>query len=210
MIPRPYHQDGSTSEVVHQDGIRKDTSCTRKETGDTERQKQQQHIEQLISYIDQRAAHYNQGRTTATPEPYPKVDWVRLNPHTKKNLPQPTQLPVSGCPQDPNIYPDSPNPKGRTMECHKPTTQCFIPGCEHTECLPPAGSTTSTRSGDSSSNTFNLISRNKEGGILLNKAYKTLTYTSCPFGTAAGFETNLGVVAPPASPISGYIYTEEG
>ena len=192
------------------EGRKKDASCTRKDSADTDRKEQQQHIERLAAYIDGRAAHYSRGRLTSTPEPYPRVDWGRINPHTRRNLPQPIQLPVSGCPQDPNIYPDSPNPKGRVMECYRPTTQCFIPGCEHTECLPPAGSTTKTSSGDSSSNTFNAVSRNEKGTILLNKAYKTLQITSCPFGTAAGFETNLGVVAPPVSPIGGYIYTEKG
>ena len=156
------------------------------------------------------AAHYSRARPTSIPEPYPRVDWGRINPHTKRNLPQPTQLPVSGCPQDPNIYPDSPNPKGRVMEWYRPTTQCFLPGCDHTDCHPPAAYTTTTYPSSCSSDGFNVHSRNEEGKILLNKYYKPLRVTSCPFGTAAGFETNLGVVAPPVSPIGGYIYTEEG
>ena len=190
--------------------MKEDSSCIKKDTAEDTKKEQQQRIDRMVAYIDLRAAHYSRARPTYIPEPYPRVDWGRINPHTLRNLPQPIQLPVYGCPRDPNIYPDYPNPKGRIMECYRPTTQCFIPGCEHTECLPPTGSTTKTSSGDSSSNTFNAVSRNEKGTILLNKAYKTLQITSCPFGTAAGFETNLGVVAPPVSPIGGYIYTEKG
>ena len=180
------------------------------QTGDTERQQQQQHIKQLASCIDEIAAHYNQGRTTTTPEPYPKVNWARLKPHSRKSLPQPIQLPLSSCPQDSNLYPDFPNPQGRIMEWHKPTTQCFLPGCQHTECLPPADSTSTTVLSNSSPNTYNVVSRNKEGQILLNKAYRPTTQASSPFGTTAGFETNLGTVAPPKYPIDGYIYTQQG
>ena len=57
---------------------------------------------------------------------------------------------------------------------------------------------------------FNAITRNKEGRILLNKSYQRLESTTSPFGTAAGFETNLGVVAPTASRVGSYIYTERG
>ena len=193
------------------EGRKEHTSCTRKDTAeDAGRKEQQQHIQQLVAFIDERAAYYGKSNPASIREPYPRVEWGRINPHTRRNLPQPIQLPVYSCPRDPYIYPDYPNPKGRIMECYRPTTQCFIPGCEHTECLPPTGSTTKTSSGDSSSNTFNAVSRNEKGTILLNKAYKTLQITSCPFGTAAGFETNLGVVAPPVSPIGGYIYTEKG
>jgi len=180
------------------------------QTGDTERQQQQQHIKQLASYIDERAAHYNQGRTTTTPEPYPKVNWARLKPHSRKSLPQPIQLPLSSCPQDSNLYPDFPNPQGRIMEWYKPTTQCFLPGCQHTECLPPADSTSTKVLSSSDPNTYHIVSRNKEGQIILNKAYRPTTQASSPFGTAAGFETNLGTVAPPEYPIDGYIYTQRG
>ena len=187
-------------------------SDVRKEEQNSNERKEEQklHIQHLSEYIDERAAHYSRGRPTPSREPYPRVDWSRINPNTKRNLPQPTQLPVSGCPQDPNIYPDSPNPEGRVMEWYRPITQCFLPGCDHTDCHPPAASTTTTYSGGCSSDGFNVHSRNEEGKILLNKYYKPLRVTSCPFGTAAGFETNLGVVAPPVSPIRGYIYTVEG
>ena len=121
----------------------------------------------------------------------------------------PEYIPFHGCPQDPNIYPDSPNPKGRVIELYKPTTQCFIPGCDHTICLPPEASTTSTSPSDSSGN-FSVITKNKEGRILLNQRYHPLRESASLFGTAAGFHTNLGVVAPPTSPIGGYIYTESG
>ena len=204
-------KEGTKEESTATRLIQEDTSCTRKDIAeDTERKEQQQHIKQLVAYIEERAAHYSRGRPTPSRKPYPRVDWSRINPNTKRNLPQPTQLPVSGCPQDPNIYPDSPNPEGRVMEWYRPITQCFLPGCDHTDCHPPAASTTTTYSGGCSSDGFNVHSRNEEGKILLNKYYKPLRVTSCPFGTAAGFETNLGVVAPPVSPIRGYIYTVEG
>ena len=57
---------------------------------------------------------------------------------------------------------------------------------------------------------FNAITRNEEGRILLNKSYKRLEFSTSPFGFAAGFETNLGIVAPPTSPVGGYVYTERG
>ena len=86
------------------------------------RKKQQQHNQQLVMFTDERAAHYYRSRPTPIQDPYPKVDWGRINPHTKRNLPQPSDLPVYGCPQDPSIYRDSPNPKGRVMKLYKPTT----------------------------------------------------------------------------------------
>ena len=57
---------------------------------------------------------------------------------------------------------------------------------------------------------FNAITRNEEGRIVLNKSYQRLESTTSPFGTAAGFETNLGVVAPPTSPVGGYVYPQRG
>ena len=114
-----------------------------------------------------------------------------------------------GCPQDPNIYPDSPNPMGRVMKLYKLTTQCFLPECNHTVCLPPEASTT-TYSSSCTPGFFNAITRNEEGRIVLNKAYKPLESITSPFGTAAGFETNLGIVALPTSPVGGYVYTERG
>ena len=173
------------------------------------KQQQQEHIDKLVAYIDERAAHYYRSRPTSIQEPYPKVDWGRINPHTKRNLPKPSDLPVYGCPQDPNIYPDSPNPKGRVMQLYQPTTQCFLPDCDHTICLPPEDSTT-THSDGCSSDILNAITRNQEGRILLNKSYKRLEFSTSPFGFAAGFETNLGIVAPPTSPVGGYVCTERG
>jgi len=55
-----------------------------------------------------------------------------------------------------------------------------------------------------------VISKSKEGRVLLNQHFRPLRESPSPFGTAAGFHTNLGVVAPPTSPIGGFIYTESG
>ena len=173
------------------------------------KQQQQEHIDKLVAYIDERAAHYYRSRPTSIQERYPKVDWGRINPYTKRNLPKPSDLPVYGCPQDPNIYPDSPNPDGRVMQLYTITTQCFLPECNHTVCLPPEASTT-TYSPSCTLGFFNAITRNEEDRIVLNKAYKPLESTTSPFGTAAGFETSLGIVAPPTSPVGGYVYTEKG
>ena len=38
------------------------------------------------------------------PNPYPRIQWGRLNQHALKNLPQPTMNPIHGCPIDPNFY----------------------------------------------------------------------------------------------------------
>ena len=186
-----------------------DDSHPRQSDDTARKQQQQEYIDKLVACIDKRAAHYYRSRPTTTQEPYPKVDWGRINPNTKRNLPMPEYLPIHGCPQDPHIYPDSPNPKGRLMELYKPTTQCFIPECDHTICLPPEASTTSTYPSDSSGN-LSVITKNEEGRILLNQHYRPLRESASLFGTAAGFHTNLGVVAPPTSPIGGYIYTESG
>ena len=164
-----------------------------------------------MAYIDERAAHYNRGKPIPSWEPYPRVDWSKINPHTKRNLPQPSELPISGCPQDPNIYPDAPNPEGRIMECYRPTTECSLPGCMHKECNPPADSTTTIHPHEAHSGWLKAISRNKEGKILLSKIYQPLNKPHrAPFGKAAGFPTNLGVVAVPTCPVGGYVYTEEG
>ena len=95
------------------------------------------------------------------------------------------------------------------MKLYKPTTQCFVPECNHTVCLPPEASTT-TYSSSCTSGIFNAITRNEEGRIVLNKAYKPLKSTTSPFGTATGFETNLGIMASPMSLIGGYVYKERG
>ena len=55
---------------------------------------------------------------------------------------------------------------------------------------------------------FTATSRT-EKEVLLTKVYRPLISTWSPFGTAAGFPTNLGVVAMPSDPVGGYIYTEE-
>ena len=77
-----------------------------------------------------RAAHYNRGRPTFSREPYPRVDWAKVNLYTKRNLPKPEFLPVSGCPQYLTTYPDAPNPKGRIAVCST-TKDCSLPGCSH-------------------------------------------------------------------------------
>ena len=84
----------------------------------------------MSSFIDERAAHYCRGRHTLSREPYPRVDWSKINRHTIKNLPQPKLFPIIGCPQHPEVYPDAPNPDGRIRVCstHK---DCSLPGCKH-------------------------------------------------------------------------------
>ena len=86
------------------------------------RKQQQLEIDKMVAYIDKRAAHYLENRPATVKEPYPKVDWSNINSHTLKNLPQPVYPPIYGCPQDPGVYPDSPDPKGRVMECHTSRT----------------------------------------------------------------------------------------
>ena len=176
---------------------------------DTVRRQQQLHIDRMVAYIDERAAYYIKNRSTPNKEPYPQVDWSKINSHTVKNLPQPSYLPIFGCPQDPGIYPDSPDPKGRVMECLESSTQCFLPDCDHITCIPPQlQSFTTTYHSGSSSSSIQAITKNEDGKIVLQKTYQSVQTT--PFGRAAGFQTSLGVVAPPASPIRGYIYTDEG
>ena len=163
----------------------------------------------MVAYIDEGAAYYIKNRPTPTKEPYPWVDWSRINRHIR-SLPQPSQLPVHGCPQNPHIYPDHPDPKGRVMGPN-PTIECNLTDCEHTDCHPPANSiTTICKDGSLISGGFTAITRDEYGEILLSKIYYPLLATEPSFGKAAGFETNHGIVAPPTSPVSGYIYTEDG
>ena len=181
----------------------------RKEDDRKERRKQQQlQIDKLVAYIDERAAYYIKNRPTE--RPYPRVDWTKVNIHTKRNLPQPSKLPVHGCPQDPLIYPDAPDPKGRIMEYYNVTSKCNITGCEHKVCIPPPGCTTSTYTDKwTQDGSFTAISTSEERKVLLKKVYHPLRATWSPFGTANGFPTNLGVVAMPSDPVGGYIYTED-
>ena len=95
------------------------------------------------------------------------------------------------------------------MECYKFETQCYLPDCDHTVCLPPESSTT-TYFSRSSSSLRDAITKSEDGKVILRKTYQPVQITTSPFGRAAGFETSLGVVAPPAYPIRGYIYTDEG
>ena len=160
-----------------------------------------------MAYIDERAAYYIKNRPTE--RPYPRVDWTKVNIHTKRNLPQPSKLPVHGCPQDPLIYPDAPDPKGRVMEYYSVTSKCNVTGCEHKPCIPPSGCTTTTHPDRlSKEGSFTAISRD-EKEVLLTNVYHPLKTTWAPFGTAKGFPTNLGVVAMPSDPVGGYLYTED-
>ena len=173
------------------------------------RKQQQLQIDKMVAYIDKRAAYYIKNRPTPTKEPYPWVDWSRINRHIK-SLPQPSQLPVHGCPQNPHIYPDHPDPKGRVMGGH-PTIECNLTNCEHRDCHPPPNSTTTIcLKGSLVSGGFKTITRDEHGEIILSKIYYPLQATEPSFGTAAAFETNHGIVAPPTSPVNGYIYTEDG
>ena len=83
-----------------------------------------------MAYIDKRAAHYSKGRPNSCREPYPRVDWSRINRHAMKNLPRPNFFPVSGCPQHPEVYPEAPDPNGRIKVCSSPK-DCSLPGCTH-------------------------------------------------------------------------------
>ena len=95
-----------------------------------ERMEQQQFIQNLVSYIDERAAYYNRTKSLPIHQPYPKVDWSKINSYTKRNLPKAELLPVYGCPQYPDTYPDAPNPEGRIVVCST-TKDCSLPGCSH-------------------------------------------------------------------------------
>ena len=94
------------------------------------------------------------------------------------------------------------------MEYYNVTSKCSIPGCEHKECIPPPETTTRVHSDKLNSGWFTATSRT-EKEVLLTKVYRPLTSTWSPFGTAAGFPTNLGVVAMPSDPVGGYLYTED-
>ena len=133
-----------------------------------------------------------------------------MNIHTKRNLPQPLKLPVHGCPQDPLIYPDAPDPKGKIMEYYSLTSKCSIPGCDHKDCIPPPGCTTSKYPDNHQVGCFKAISTNEKKEVILQKVYRPLVNTWAPFGTAEGLPTNLGIVAMPSNPINGYIYVENG
>ena len=137
--------------------------------------------------MEESSVHYS--RPTLHREPYPKVDWSKINRHTIKNLPQPTELPISGCPQDPSVYLDSPNPKGRVLECCKSYTHCYLPECDHTQCLPPENSITTYLPADSG--LLTAITKNKEGKTLLHKTYRPIQGFTFPFCRAVGFETIL-------------------
>ena len=93
-----------------------------------------------------------------------------------------------------------------------PISKCNITGCKHgrykQECIPPPESTTQVLSNGCNPG-FKAISTSEEKKVLLEKVYHPLRATSPPFGTAAGFPTNLGVVAMPSDPVGGYIYTED-
>ena len=92
-----------------------------------------------------------------------------------------------------------------------PTSKYYLPECRHTDCHPPANSiTTICLDGCMISGSFNATTIDEYGGILLSKVYHPLLATEPSFGKAAGFETNHGIVAPPTSPVNGYIYTEDG
>ena len=181
----------------------------RKEDDRKERRKQQQlQIDKLVAYIDERAAYYIKNRPTE--RPYPRVDWTKVNIHTKRNLPQPSKIPVHGCPQDPFIYPDAPNPEGRIMQYYNVISKCNIPGCEHKPCIPPPGCNTTVHTDKyGTEGSITAISTSEEKNVLLQKVYRPLRAASSPFGTAPGFPTNLGVVSMPTSPVGGYLYTED-
>ena len=94
------------------------------------------------------------------------------------------------------------------MEYYNVTSKCSIPGCEHKECIPPPETTTRVHSDKLNSGWFTATSRT-EKEVLLTKVYRPHTSPWSPFGTAAGFPTNLGVVAMPSDPVGGYLYTED-
>ena len=202
--PSPDHSTRKEPPQVATEKVHSHRQCQ-----DTVRKQQQLEIEKMVAFIDKRADYYLKKKPTHTKEPYPRVDWSNINSHTVKSLPQPSYLPISGCPQDPGVYPDSPDPKGRVMYCDTSRTQCFIPDCNHIVCSPPPSSTT-TYSPEKSTTLLHAITKSENGECILRKTYQPVHTTWSPFGTAAGFETSLGVVAPPAYPIRGYVYTNAG
>ena len=107
-----------------------DLTNRRKEIAQKERKKQQEDIDQMVAYIDSRAAHYNRSKSPPIHQPYPKVDWSKVNSYSKKNLPKAEGFPILGCPHHPDYYPDAPNPEGRIAIC-RGTKDCWLPGCSH-------------------------------------------------------------------------------
>merc|ERR1719318_2483603 len=88
--------------------------------------------------------------------PKPRVNWCRLNPNMKRNLPQPVTVPVQGCCQVPEFY--------------------------------------------------------SEQGMLSSSGLsytKFETSSGYPFGALLGFQTSLGVLAPPVEPVHGYHFSQE-
>lgn len=161
---------------------------------------QREFITRMVDFIELR------DKGLPPPDPYPKVNWEGLEPHLKKQLPVFEQCTISGCPLDPYVYPDHPDPKGRVMICSQ--DQLHNGGPDSTpeeqrlmELLPDSsGKKLKVR-------TYKL---NRAGYgqemvkvLLKEQEYRCVEYN--PFGFALGLQTSLGVVAPPAHPVNGYI-----
>ena len=139
------------------------------------------------------------------PDPYPKVNWESLKPHLQKQLPVFSQFPISGCPQDPYIYPDHPNLKGRVMHCTQEKT--FNRGPESTpedqtvtELLPVIW--------EDRRRNFKILTYGRNKTLLREQEYEVLLSGTAryenPFGSDLSYQTSLGVVAP-THPVNGYI-----
>ena len=164
------------------------------------RSEQQEFIDRLVKVIDSR----NKG--PPPPSPYPKVNWAAIKPHLEKQLPKFQEIAISGCPADPNIYPDHPNPQGRVMICSE---EILNGGLEST----PENQREVELIRDSSDyyrSNFKVFTYNLGKAQLLRKqSYESIEYSGkSPFGSALGFLTNLGVVAPPTHSVNGYIFSK--
>ena len=155
------------------------------------------------------------------------VNWLKVNPGMKRNLPLPDSLPIQGCPADPHIYLDSPNPQGRIMQ--PPLITEFERGLAHTIAIKEGYGGTKEEIGpiqdtQPRNTSFTVMIKDMKGNFLTRKNYHPFIQTSpnifqgsdidrnpaAPFGRGPGFYTNLGVVSPPSEPLHGYVYTGSG
>ena len=115
------------------------------------------------------------------PDPYPKIQWAKLNKWAVKNLPQPDAFPVQSCPADPQFYAKQDKKYEDRMRGMGLDSKVYSYGGPCQAC----------KTGWTSS----------DCGCIRCQP---------PFGKDSGFATNEGIIAPPEVPVHGYIYTKAG